>query len=80
MLKSINIHEAKTNFFFFLKRAENGEEIIISKAGHPIAKIISIKNKKIRKFGTAKGKVIIHDNFNTPLPDDIMDAYSNQSC
>ncbi len=76
MSKIINIHEAKTNFSKLLKRAENGEEIVISKAGHPIAKIISLKNKKNRKFGTAKGKVIIHDNFNAPLPDDIMENFS----
>lgn len=76
MSLTVNIHEAKTNFSKLLKRTENGEEIVISKAGNPIAKIVPLKNKKIRRFGTAKGKVIIHKDFDDALTDDLMEYFA----
>jgi prevent-host-death family protein len=76
IMQIVNIHEAKTHFSKLLMRVLNGEEIIIAKAGDPIAKIVSIKSKlKKRVPGSAKGKIFISDDFNDPLPDDILSEF-----
>lgn len=72
----VNIHEAKTNFSKLVARANQGEEIIIAKAGRPLAKLVAIAPPpKPRKTGSAKGMVSISDDFNDPLPDDLLDRF-----
>lgn len=72
----VNIHEAKTHLSKLLARVGNGEEVIISKAGKPIAKLVPIADKtKKRVPGSAKGKVIIEKNFDAPLPKHILKAF-----
>lgn len=61
----VNIHEAKTNLSKLIKKTQEGEEIIIAKAGKPVAKLSAYKEKlKPRKLGLWKGKVWIPDDFN----------------
>ena len=72
----VNIHEAKTHLSKLLARVGNGEEVIISKAGKPIAKLVPIADKtKKRVPGSAKGKVIMEKNFDAPLPKYIQKAF-----
>ena len=69
----VNIHEAKTHFSQILNRVGSGEDVIIAKAGKPIARIVPIKKEvKKRKPGSAKGRVIIKDSFFDPLPENIL--------
>ena len=76
MSKRVNIHEAKTHLSKLLARVGNGEEVIISKAGKPIAKIVPLADKpKKRTPGGAKGKVRINKNFDAPLPKHIQKAF-----
>lgn len=64
-MQVINIHEAKTTLSKLIERTQNGEEVIISKAGKPVAKLSAYKEKlKPRKFGLLKGKIWISDDFN----------------
>jgi len=64
----VNIHEAKTHLSKLLERVMNGEEIIISKAGKPIAKLISITAPPSQRFpGNDKGMVVIKPDFDEPL-------------
>lgn len=63
-----NIHEAKTHFSKLLERVLNGEEVIIAKAGKPIARILPVvQQTQMRVPGIDKGKIIIMPNFNDPL-------------
>ena len=64
-----NIHEAKTHFSKLLKRVMSGEEIVIAKAGKPVARLlpIEIDDFSPRVPGIDKGKVIIHPDFDDPL-------------
>ncbi len=66
-----NIHEAKTHFSKLLLRVMSGEEIIIAKAGNPIARLLPLEKEKVtlRVPGIDKGKIFIKDNFNDPLPE-----------
>lgn len=72
-MKKLNIYEVKTHLSKLVEQAHNGETIIIAKSGKPWAKIIPFDAPKKRfKFGTMKGKIKISDDFNAPLPDDIL--------
>ncbi len=66
-----NIHEAKTNFSKILERVLNGEEVVIAKAGKPVARILpfSADDHSARIPGIDKGKVIIQPDFDAPLPE-----------
>lgn len=60
-----NIHEAKTNLSKLIQQVEKDGEVIIAKAGKPVAKLVAYtEEKKPRKFGLWKGKVFVPDNFN----------------
>lgn len=59
-----NIHEAKTNLSKLIEKTLKGEEVVIAKAGKPVAKLSSYKEKlKPRKGGLLKGKIWVSPNF-----------------
>ena len=61
----VNIHEAKTHFSRLLERVAMGEEVIIAKAGTPVAKLVPLEQaSKKRVFGSAKGDFTVPDDFN----------------
>jgi prevent-host-death family protein len=73
----VNIHEAKTHLSRLLERVALGEEIIIAKAGTPVAKLVPLKTTpKKRVFGSAKGDFTVPDDFNDPDPE-IEDLFYN---
>jgi len=66
----VNIHEAKTQFSRLIERVEQGEEIIIARAGHPVARLVRLTRRpRPRKPGSAKGQIVIRPDFDAPLPD-----------
>ena len=65
----VNIHEAKTHLSKLLERVALGEEVVIAKAGKPVAKLVAIHQPKTRIFGSAKGEFIVPDDFNKPDPE-----------
>ena len=76
MPSKVNVHEAKTQFSKLLKRVGNGEEIIISKAGKPIARLVPMSEITEKRFpGSAKGEVFIAEDFDVPLPESIMISF-----
>jgi prevent-host-death family protein len=65
-----NIHESKTHFSRLIEKVLNGEEVIIAKAGKPVARISPIiDDTSPRVFGLDKGKVKIAPDFDAPLPE-----------
>ncbi|GAB4162873.1 MAG: type II toxin-antitoxin system prevent-host-death family antitoxin [Candidatus Promineifilaceae bacterium] len=67
---TVNIHEAKTHLSELLRRVVNGEEIIIAKAGEPIAILSPVKKSPTARVpGNDAGQVVIHSNFDDPLPE-----------
>lgn len=72
----VNIHEAKTHLSKLLERVALGEEVIIAKAGKPVAKLVPLNNEtKTRILGSAKGEFVVPDDFNDPLPKEIEDLF-----
>ncbi len=68
---TVNITEARAHFSKLLKRVLKGEEVIIERAGQPIARLSPLQPKRRGKRvpGSAKGLITIADDFDAPLPD-----------
>jgi prevent-host-death family protein len=76
MQKIVNIHEAKTHLSRLLARVMGGEEVIIAKAGKPVARLVPIEQRqKERMPGTAVGQIFIAPDFDAPLPDEILQGF-----
>ena len=68
-LETVNVHEAKTHLSRLLERVESGEEIVIARAGKPIARLVPLGPPAPRTlFGRDRGKIWISDDFDEPLP------------
>jgi prevent-host-death family protein len=72
----VNIHEAKTNFSRLVQRAAAGEEIIIGRAGVPLARLVALAPPAAsRTPGVWKGQVVMGPDFDDDLPSPLTDAF-----
>ncbi len=77
-MSTINIHEAKTHLSRFVEQAAAGEEIIIAKAGKPMAKLVPLlRTPSRRNLGMFKGKLNVPDNFDAPLSNEVVGLFEN---
>jgi prevent-host-death family protein len=79
MAKPVNIHAAKTHFSRLVERAAQGEEIIIAKAGKPMARLmpLAVPGRR-RRPGLLKGRIKIAADFDAPLPDEILRQFEGR--
>jgi prevent-host-death family protein len=64
MAETINVHDAKTHLSKLLERAEAGEEIVIARAGRPVARLVPYGTERPKRvFGRLRGQIVIHDDF-----------------
>jgi len=73
---TLNLYEAKTQLSSLVEKAAAGEEIIIAKNGTPMAKLVALRNRPLRKPGKLKGKLWVAADFDAPMPD-VEDAFFN---
>ena len=73
--KTVNVHEAKTHLSRLLEQVEEGQEVIIARAGVPVARLVSAKSRTPRKPGLLKGSV--PDSFFDPLPEEELAAWES---
>jgi len=73
---TLNLYEAKTQLSSLVDQAAAGAEIIIAKNGKPMAKLVAIRERPLRKPGRFKGMIWISDDFDAPMPD-FEDAFYN---
>lgn len=79
-MKSVNVHEAKTHFSKLLARVERGHEVVISRAGKPVARLVPhTVGEKAPVFGADRGKLLVPADFDAPLPGDVLDAFEGRS-
>lgn len=71
-MAEVNVHEAKTHLSRLLLRVEGGEEIVIARAGKPVAKLVPVESKPQRLIGQDDGLFEIPDDFDAPLPDEVL--------
>jgi prevent-host-death family protein len=74
-METVNVHDAKTHFSRLLARVESGEEIVIGRAGVPVARLVPYQRRtEPRKPGGWAGRIHIADDFDE-LPEDIQRAF-----
>jgi prevent-host-death family protein len=70
---TVNIFEAKTQLSKLIERVEHGEDVIIARAGKPVARLTGLKpEKKPIIFGLMKGEIWVADDFDDYLPADFL--------
>jgi prevent-host-death family protein len=76
MGRIVNVHEAKTHLSKLLTEVGRGEEIVIARAGRPVARLVPVEPvRAARQPGSAKGEIRIADDFDAPLPGEILAAF-----
>jgi prevent-host-death family protein len=74
-MKTVNMHEAKTRLSQLVAKVEAGEEVVIARAGKPVAKLTSVTAPERARFGFAKGTIEIVGDVNDPLPGDVLESF-----
>ncbi len=72
----VNIHDAKTHFSKYITQALNGEEIIVAKSGKPLIRLIPYtETTEVRHGGQFRGLIEISDDFDAPLPENLLNQF-----
>ena len=75
MSETVNIYEAKTRLSQLVDRAAKGDDVIIARAGRPIARLVAFRPPSaVRKPGRMRGRIRVARNFDAPLPDDLFES------
>ena len=80
-MQTVNIHAAKTQLSRLVEQAAAGEEIIIARAGRPLARLVPLTapaTGQKRVLGMLAGQLQVVDNFDRPLPDDMLAAFEGR--
>jgi prevent-host-death family protein len=75
-MAEVNVKEAKTHLSRLLRRVAGGEEIVISRAGKPVARLVPVaQQQRPRELGRDRGRIWIADDFDAPLPADVLSGF-----
>jgi len=78
-MQTVNIYEAKTQLSKLVDLASSGTDVVIARAGKPVARLTSLKEEKRALVpGLLEGEGWIADDFNAPLPDDLQAAFEGR--
>ena len=78
-MRRVNIHEAKTHLSRLVDEVSAGEEIVIAKAGKPLARLIPFREaRRRRKLGLLAGRFSVPDDFDAPLPPESLASFENR--
>jgi prevent-host-death family protein len=74
--RTVNVHEAKTHLSRLLDRVSQGEEIIVAKAGKPVARLVSVEERvQRREPGSASGRIVVSEDFDAPLSEEVLESF-----
>jgi prevent-host-death family protein len=79
-MPTVNIYEAKTRLSQLVDMAASGMDVVIARNGTPMARLTAVNNKDKRMigFGALEGQGWISDDFDAPLPDDILAEFEGR--
>jgi len=78
-MQTVNIYEAKTQLSKLVDLASSGTDVVIARAGKPVARLTSLKEEKRPiVFGLLEGEGWIADDFDAPLPDEILAGFEGR--
>ncbi len=72
----VNIHDAKTHFSKLINQALKGDEIVIARDGHPLIRLVPYtETTSQRRGGQLRGLIQVNDDFDAPLPEDLLKQF-----
>ncbi len=74
-MSQVNVHEAKTHLSRLLERVLAGEEVVIAKAGRPIARLVPYAPRRRRALGQDEGRLSVPEDFDAPLPEELLATF-----
>jgi prevent-host-death family protein len=77
-VKQVNIHEAKTHLSRLIEEVEHGEDVVIARHNRPVARLVPIATTT-RTPGALQEEITIHDDFDTPLPDEALAVFEGKT-
>ena len=72
-MKQVTVHAAKTHLSELLREVAAGQDVVITRSGKPIAKLVALEERPI--FGIDKGRFVVPDDFDAPLDEDLLRAF-----
>jgi prevent-host-death family protein len=76
-MEEVSVHEAKTHLSRLLRRVAMGEEILISRGGEPIARLVPATHGKTRTLGIDRGRFVLPEDFDSQLPADVLEDFED---
>ena len=76
MTKSVGVHEAKTQLSKLLELVNAGEEVVITRRGQEVARLVPSRSSAGRTFGLDRGVWAVPDDFDAPLPDEVLRGFT----
>lgn len=78
-MRTVNIHAAKTQLSRLVEAAAAGEEIVIARAGKPVARLVPLDGRRgKRRLGVLAERLHVPEDFDAPLPDEVLDAFEGR--
>ena len=77
MMQQISVHEAKTHLSRLLRQATAGEDIVITRSGRPVARLVPVEEER-PVFGIDEGRFIVPDDFDAPLDEELLRAFEGR--
>ncbi len=77
MTKSVGVHEAKTHLSRLLEDVVAGEEVVITRRGQEVASLVPVRGASARWLGVDRGKFEVPEDFDAPLPDELLAAFES---
>lgn len=78
-MTTVNVHEAKTRLSQLLVAVEAGEEVVIARAGRPVARLVGLEPAAPqRRLGLLAGRFTVPADFDAPLPDDVQALFEGR--
>lgn len=75
-MKTVNVHEAKTHLSRLLEEVEAGQEVIIARAGRPVARLMALQPARPpRQLGALAGLYAVPEDWDAPLPADVIGRF-----
>jgi prevent-host-death family protein len=77
-MQTVNIYEAKTKLSRLVDLASTGTDVVIARAGKPVARLTALKKNPLSGLGALEGKGWIAEDFDAPLPDDLLAQFEGR--
>ncbi len=76
-MKQVTVHAAKTHLSRLLREVAAGQEVVITRAGQPVAKLVAMEEER-PIFGIDKGRFVVPDDLDAPLEEDLLRTFERQ--